>query len=65
MERLKTAPKGYYRDHPEIELLKLKEVTALHYFSDREVLAGDFLDRAVIVCRAMKPFLDYLNKVLQ
>ena len=64
-ERLKTAPKGYDRAHPEIELLKLKEVTALHYFSDREVLAGDFLDRAVIVCRAMKPFLDYLNKVLQ
>jgi uncharacterized protein (TIGR02453 family) len=64
-ERLKTAPKGYDRAHPEIELLKLKDVTALHYFPDREVLADDFLDRAVIVCRAMKPFLDYLNEVLQ
>jgi uncharacterized protein (TIGR02453 family) len=64
-ERLKTAPKGYDRAHPEIELLKLKGVTALHYFPDREVLAGDFLDRAVIVCRAMKPFLDYLNGILQ
>jgi uncharacterized protein (TIGR02453 family) len=63
-ERLKTAPKGYDRDHPEIELLKLKEVTALHYFSDREVLANDFLNRAVIVCRALKPFLDYLTEVL-
>jgi uncharacterized protein (TIGR02453 family) len=64
-ERLKTAPKGYDRDHPEIELLKLKDVTALHYFQDREVLAGDFLDRAVTICRALKPFLDYLNEVLQ
>ena len=64
-ERLKTAPKGYDRDHPEIELLQLKEVTALHYFSDQEVLAGDFPARAVIVCRAMNPFLDYLNEILQ
>ncbi len=64
-ERLKTAPKGYDRDHPEIELLQLKEVTALHYFPDREVLADGFMDRAVIACRALKPFLDYLNEILQ
>jgi uncharacterized protein (TIGR02453 family) len=64
-ERLKTAPKGYDRDHPDIELLQLKEVTALHYFSDQELLAGDFPEKAVVVCRALKPFLDYLNEVLQ
>ena len=64
-ERLKTAPKGYDRDHPEIELLQLKQVTALHYFADRELLAGNFPERAVVVCRALKPFLDYLNEVLQ
>ncbi len=64
-ERLKTAPKGYDRAHPEIELLQLKEVTVLHYFADQEVLAGDFPEKAVTVCRAMRPFLDYLNEVLQ
>ena len=64
-EKLKTAPKGYSRDHPEIELLKLKDVTAVHSFPDREVLAGDFPEKAVRVCRAMKPFLEYLDGILQ
>ena len=64
-ERLKTAPKGYDRDHPEIELLQLKEVVAIHNFPDQDLLAGDFLDKAVTVCRAMKPFLVYLDEILQ
>jgi uncharacterized protein (TIGR02453 family) len=64
-ERLKTAPKGYDRAHPEIELLQLKQVTALHHFSDQQVLAGDFPEKAVAVCQAMKPFLNYLDGVLQ
>jgi hypothetical protein len=35
LERLKTAPKSYDRVHPEIELLQLKQVTALHHCSDQ------------------------------
>ena len=63
-ERLKTAPKGYDRSHPEIELLQLKQVTALHYFPDPQVLAVDFPEKAVRVCRTMKPFLEYLEQVV-
>ena len=64
-ERLKTAPQGYDRSHPEIELLQLKQVTVGHQFSDQDVLAPDFPARAAKVCRTMKPFLDYLNGVVQ
>ena len=64
-ERLKTAPKGYDRAHPEVNLLRLKQVTALHHFSDQTVLAGDFPEKAVIVCKVMEPFLNYLDEVLQ
>ncbi len=64
-ERLKTAPKGYDRNHPDIDLLQLKEVTVLHYFPDQEVLSPGFPEQVVTVFRAMKPFLDYLNDVLQ
>jgi uncharacterized protein (TIGR02453 family) len=60
-ERLKTAPQGYDRSHPEIELLQLKQVTVVHPFSDAEVLAPEFPHRALAVCGAMKPFLDYLD----
>ena len=64
-ERLKTAPRGYDRAHPEIELLQLKQVIAMHHFPDREILAGDFPKRAVTTCRALKPFLNYLDDVMQ
>ena len=64
-ERLKTAPKGYDRAHPEIELLQLKQVTVLHHFPDQEVLVADFPARVLTACRVMKPFVDYLNEVIQ
>jgi uncharacterized protein (TIGR02453 family) len=41
-EKLKTAPQGYDRDHPEIELLQLKQVTVIHHFSDKEVLSSEY-----------------------
>ncbi len=64
-ERLKTAPKGYDRTHPEIALLQLKQITAVHHFSDQEVLAHDFPAQVVMLCRAMKPFLAYLSSISQ
>jgi uncharacterized protein (TIGR02453 family) len=63
-QRLKTAPQGYDRAHPEIDLLQLKQVTAVRSFSDSAVLALEFPDQALRACRAMKPFLTYLNAVL-
>jgi uncharacterized protein (TIGR02453 family) len=59
-DRLKTAPKGFDREHPEISLLRLKQITALHPFTDAEVLANDFEEKVIEVCQAMRPFLDYL-----
>ena len=41
-EQLKTAPKGYARDHPEIKLLQLKEVVATHTFPDEQLVGGRF-----------------------
>lgn len=64
-ERLKTAPQGYDRSHPEIEVLQLKQVTVARQFSDPELLASSFPAQAVSVCRAMKPFLDYLDELLE
>jgi uncharacterized protein (TIGR02453 family) len=64
-ERLKTAPKGYDRDHPHIDLLQLKQVYVMHTYADGEVLAHDFADRVVEACRAMKPFLTFLSGVIQ
>ena len=63
-DRLKTAPKGYDKAHPEIEILQLKQVIAIHRFSDEDVLASGFARDVVTRCRALRPFLDYLTDVL-
>ena len=63
-EKLKTAPQGYARDHPAIEWLKMKEIVASHRLTDKQVCSADFLPHTVEVCKALKPFLDYLNTVI-
>ena len=63
-EKLKTAPQGYGRDHPEIELLRLKEVVAIHNLSDKKILSPGFAAHVIKACTAMKPFLVYLDSVL-
>jgi uncharacterized protein (TIGR02453 family) len=60
-EKLKTAPQGYAKDHPEIELLRLKQITVMHHVSDQDVLVPDFRRKTLAMCHAMRPFLDYLD----
>jgi uncharacterized protein (TIGR02453 family) len=62
-DKLKSAPRGYSKDHPEIELLRMKQVTVYHGFTDSEVLASDIVKRIVSGCKLMKPFLIYLDSV--
>ena len=64
-EKLKTSPQGFDRGHPDIELLRLKEVVAVQRLSDEEILSPKFGQRAVQAFKAMKPFLDYLNSVVE
>ncbi len=60
-EKLKSAPQGYAKEHPAIEILKLKQVYAARSFPDEAVLSDDFADRLFDTYQALKPFLDYLN----
>ena len=63
-EKLKTAPQGYDRDHPEIELLRLKQIVAIHHVSDEKVFSPRFSAHVLDTFTVMKPFLDYLNSVI-
>jgi uncharacterized protein (TIGR02453 family) len=60
-EKLKTAPKGYPKDHKYIELLKFKSFLATKLMSDAEVLRKDYFSNIISGCRAMKPLIDFLN----
>ncbi|WP_221391767.1 DUF2461 domain-containing protein [Dyadobacter sp. NIV53] len=63
-ESLKTMPKGYPKDHPEIELLKRKQLFFDHRFTDKEVTSKDFGEKVVKGIALLKPYIDYMNYVL-
>ncbi len=63
-EKLKTAPKGYERTHPEIDLLQLKQVIVMRHFADAEIVKPDFPERVVSACKAMKPFVTWLDETV-
>jgi len=61
-EKLKTHPKGYDKDLPLIEYLKMKSFIAVRNFTDKEVTSEDFILKVIELCHAMKPFLDLIQK---
>ncbi len=60
---LKTSPKGFSKDHPEIELLRRKELFFLHRFKDKEVLSKDFVPNIMQGINTIKPYCDFLNYI--
>ena len=63
-DSLKTAPQGYSKGHPEIELLRMKQFIAARQLDDATVLAQDLVSLALGAFKAMKPFLVYLESSL-
>lgn len=63
-EQLKTAPKGFEKDHPAIDLLRYKQFLIGHNFTDEQALAPDFADQVNEVFKAMRPFFNYMSEVL-
>lgn len=60
-ESLKVPPRGYSKDHPHIELIKMKSFLAERNYSDAGVLETDFFDTVTGAFRAMKPLNDFLT----
>ncbi len=60
-EVMKTTPKGYSTDHPEIELLRRRELFFMHRYTDKDVLKAGFADEIIRGCRIIKPYCDLLN----
>jgi hypothetical protein len=60
-EKLKLPPRGYAKDHPHIELIKMKSFLPEKSLSDDEVTAPDFFETVTGAFRAMKPVIDFLT----
>jgi uncharacterized protein (TIGR02453 family) len=62
-ESLKTAPRGYPKDHPRLDLIRLKSVTVSRPFSDTQVTSRTFVRETLATFEAMKPFLGFLESL--
>lgn len=62
--QLKTAPKGFPKDHPAIDLLRYKSFVLYRHFTDDQVLSDSYIDLLVEGYQAMRPFFDYMSEVL-
>ncbi len=63
-DKLKTAPKGYAKDHPHIELLKHKSFIVSHPFTDKEVKDKKFIRNVVETAKIIKPLNDFLRDAI-
>jgi uncharacterized protein (TIGR02453 family) len=63
-DKLKTMPKGYPKDHPHGEWLKLKSFIVIHTFTDKEVGDKKFLKNVAAIAKSMKPMNDFLREAI-
>lgn len=64
-EQVKTSPKGYKKDNPNIDLLCYKSFTMWHKVSDKQVLSKNYKKLIVSAFQAMKPINDFLNTAME
>ena len=63
-DTLKSAPRGFDKNHPDMDLIKMKQFIVVRKFTNEEVLSPNFLKEVNVACKAMRPFFDYMSEVL-
>ncbi len=63
-DELKTAPKGFDKEHPDIDLIRKKQFMFVCNFTDKEVLSPTFLDEVDKSYRAIRPYFDLMSDIL-
>lgn len=63
-EELKTAPKGFEKEHPDIDLIRKKQFIVTRKFTDKEVVSKDFPEKVNSAFMAVRPWFDYMSEVL-
>jgi uncharacterized protein (TIGR02453 family) len=63
-DELKTAPKGFDKTHPDIDLIRKKGYIAVRNFTDEEVLSSNFMKEIDASYRALRSFFDLMSSVL-
>lgn len=64
-DQLKTAPKGFPKDHEYIDLLKYKSFIYSKTFNDKEVKSKDYVEKMVDAFRTVSPVNQFLYRALE
>jgi len=64
-DKLKTAPKGFPKDHEYIDLLKYKSYIFSKSFNDKEVKSKEYLELMVDAFRTVSPLNQFLYRALE
>ncbi|MEL6969597.1 MAG: DUF2461 domain-containing protein [Bacteroidota bacterium] len=62
---LKTAPRGFAKDHIHVDLLRRKSFTAITPLTEAQVVSDDFPAFAERAYLSLKPFCDYLTQAVK
>jgi len=63
-EQLKSAPRGFAKDHPAIDLLRYKSFICSHKFKDRELTDSNAAKLVSVTFKKMHPFFNLFSQVL-
>lgn len=63
-DEVKTAPKGFDKEHPAIDLIKKKQFIFVKKYTDKDVLDSGFLKEIDRSFKAVRPYFDYMSDVL-
>lgn len=63
--KLSREPKGYEKDNPAIEILKLKSLVAIRPLTDAEVTFKDLKKKIVETFSALMPLIKFINRALE
>ena len=63
-DELKSAPRGFDKQDPNIDLIRKKQFIFVRKYSDKAVLSKDFEQQIVESFKVIRPYFDYMSSVL-
>ncbi|MBT3544375.1 MAG: DUF2461 domain-containing protein [Saprospiraceae bacterium] len=63
-QSLKNIPRGFDKESPAGDLLRMKQYLCYRPVSDKEIIEPDFLKKVVDTYRGMLPFFNFMSSVL-
>tara|TARA_R110000868_G_scaffold72823_4_gene211713 strand:- start:2209 stop:2886 length:678 start_codon:yes stop_codon:yes gene_type:complete len=63
-DEVKSAPKGFNRDHKAIDLIKKKQYIFTKKYTDTEVLKPNFIENVNASFKVIRPYFNYMSDVL-